>query len=502
MPLPSPKSKEKKKDWESRCMADEEMNREFPDREQRFAVCSQKWRDRNKKKSAASDLTLLDGSAWGILPGYLNGIVARINAVESGDIEISAFFGFGELAETYMTVNADGIAVINIGGVIKHSVGLFDRLFGDATDSGVLLKDIKKAMTEQTIRGVFMHIDSPGGMVKGSREIMEAIRELNEVKPVVAFTDGNLASAAYWIASAADSIYAYTMAEIGSLGVVAMHIDRSILDKRIGITRTFITKGAFKRIAGDNQPLSDEARDYLQGIVNEVATVMFDDIAANRDIDVNSIDAQEARLYMAAAAKGEGLIDGVANFNQAYNKLRRRLKIMDYQELKTNFPDVAKKAHDDGLVMATKADIENKHPDKVDDWKKEGAQTERARISEINDAMFPGQEALADEMIKDGTSADDARKRFIADHKGNQAKSLEDLKKDDPGDTGGGSGEDYGAEIAKQKTVEDAPESPGEAGNVLDAAAKDIVKRDGINYAEAFKKACVELPKAAEVYNG
>ena len=100
----------------------------------------------------------------------------------------------------------DGVAIIAIDGVIGQRMNLFSKISGGVS-SDMVKRDFVEAVNDPSIKGVVLAIDSPGGTVPGTSELSKAIREARGRKPIIAWTDGSMGSAAYWIGSAADEIY-------------------------------------------------------------------------------------------------------------------------------------------------------------------------------------------------------------------------------------------------------------------------------------------------------
>jgi ClpP class serine protease len=126
------------------------------------------------------------------------------------------------------------------------------------------------------------------------------------------------ASAAYWIASAADRVFIKdetTM--VGSIGVVATHIDQSQADAKEGITVTEITAGKFKRIDSQHAPLSAEGQAMIQDRVDSLCNVFVSDVARNRgaSVDVVLRDMADGRVFIGLDALERGLVDGVSTMD-------------------------------------------------------------------------------------------------------------------------------------------------------------------------------------------
>jgi ATP-dependent protease ClpP protease subunit len=113
-----------------------------------------------------------------------------------------------------------GVAVVPVTGPIFRYADFFTDFSGGATIDS-LSKDFNAALNDPAVASIVLNIDSPGGEVAGVNEFAQMVFEARGRKPIVAYVDGLGASAAYWIASAADEIVADATAMIGSIGVVA-----------------------------------------------------------------------------------------------------------------------------------------------------------------------------------------------------------------------------------------------------------------------------------------
>jgi len=439
------------------------------------------------QKLSVSDFAKSD-RLWAIYPQALD---AALTAIDADLLPRTT----DQVIDNYLQINADGLAVVRIFGPMLRGASPYDLLFGDVTDMDLVTKALENAVESETVRGILLHIDSPGGTVDGTKELADFVAMVNEVKPVQVFSDGMIASAAFWVASAAERITSTETAQIGSIGVVAMHVDESELDKKIGIKRTYVYNGKFKRIANDAEPLSEEARKYLQERVDAIYDIFVNDVAEHRGVSSEKIIGQESKVYLSKAAQAEGLVDEVSSFNAAYTSLLRRVGIMNKAELKSDFGDLYSEVLSEGMVGATKEDLEKAHADKVKEWMEAGGKAERERISDIQESAFDGQEKLVAKLIKDGVTADEARRQLIADQKAKTQEALDEIEKGDTGDLGAGSGDD-------DTEAEVTADSKKDAGDKLDGIATDIRKAEGIPYSEAFQKARAQNPALAKVYDG
>ena len=392
-----------------------------------------------------------------------------------------------EAPESYYEVDDQGIARVSIMGPL----GRRNPGFGySGTDTQVLENDFRVIAADPLIKGVLLHIDSPGGMVDGTREAMDALNAIG--KPKMAYTDGLMASAAYWIGSAVDAVYASPTATVGSVGVVATHVEYSEADKQAGVKTTYIYNGAYKRLVNDAEPLTEEGQAYVQDQVDALYEVFTKDVANNRGTTTDAVKAQESRVYIGEQALGAGIIDGVMSMSGAYNRLKRSAGIMELNELKAEFPDLYSEVIEIGKKSLTAEEALKMHPQLADAAAQEAVEADRARVQEIREACFPGQESLVSTLESEGITADEARKRLIADQKARMDAKLESIEKSDDG-VSPDAEPTQGHATAKNK---------GEAGNMLDAYAKQYMAEQSIDYTQAFDRAKSENPELLKIYLG
>lgn len=278
-------------------------------------------------------LSTIQDRIWALHPAKLQEIEAVISGLLCGrKIDREAW----DRAES-RTSPADvpgHIAVIDIFGTVTRRANLFSNWSG-GTSTEIAKKEFAKALEDPKIRGILLNVDSPGGSVDGIEDLSRYIVESRGKKPVLAYVDGMMTSAAYWIGSSADRIVSSPTSMIGSIGVVLMHYDLSGRDAKDGIVRSEIYAGRYKRIASDTRPLSDEGRQYLQDLVDRTFAIFVESVGRNRGMSFDQAleAAGESRVYMASEAMGVGLIDELGTFNAAINQLQRSIEM---EETKLN----------------------------------------------------------------------------------------------------------------------------------------------------------------------
>jgi signal peptide peptidase SppA len=205
-----------------------------------------------------------------------------------------------------MTIDEDGIAHIPVGGAIGQKLGNFAKWAG-AVDVADVAIDLAEAEASKKVRGIIMDIDSPGGMVAGTPELAARIAEVT--KPCYAFSNGLIASAAYWLASACDGIFTTVSAQSGSIGVYMAVYDESQAYEQAGIKVELIKAGTLKGLGYPGTSMTEAGRAYLQERVNEIYSMFKAQVKANRP-EVSE-ETMQGQVFLGAQAEKRGLIDAV-----------------------------------------------------------------------------------------------------------------------------------------------------------------------------------------------
>ncbi len=209
-----------------------------------------------------------------------------------------------------------GVAVIVAAGLLVKNLSFLSEILGEISMPEIG-RAFDAALNDSQAQAIVLRIDSPGGTVDGTEELAAQIHAARGKKPIVALADGQACSAAYWIGSAANVFYSSCQtAQVGSIGVVATHVDVSEQDKMFGEKYTEITAGKYKRIASMHKPLSEDGRGYLQAQVDGVYSVFVETIAKHRGRSIPQVlEAADGKIFMGQAAVDAGLVDGIVDFD-------------------------------------------------------------------------------------------------------------------------------------------------------------------------------------------
>jgi signal peptide peptidase SppA len=269
-------------------------------------------------------------SPWAIIPDRLNEIIEIYNVHLKGE-KIDIEFLKSEMGKPFNKDEKknyevmDGVAVIPIEGVIAKRMNMFTQISGGVSTQ-LLEKDFLQAINDPGVRSIILSIDSPGGTVDGTQELSNTIFKFRGWKPIWSFADGMMASAAYWIGSAAEKIYIVgDTTQVGSIGVVAEHVEISKAEEKMGVKTTEIYAGKYKRIASRYAPLSDEGREAIQKEVDYIYSVFVEDVARNRGVSLEkSLDMADGKVYIGKQSVNAGLVDGVSTLPDMINLLSKK----------------------------------------------------------------------------------------------------------------------------------------------------------------------------------
>jgi signal peptide peptidase SppA len=223
-------------------------------------------------------------------------------------------------------VTESGIAVIPIVGPLVARGDWLTTVLG-ATEYGAIAEALIAAADDPAVRGILLEVDSPGGEVGGLFDLVEAIRTIKQSsgKPLWAVASETALSAAYAIASAADRLTVTRTGEVGSVGVVAVHIDASGADAMAGLKWTLIHAGTRKTDGNPHEPLSPRATADIQADVDHLYDQLVALVAANRGVGADTVRATQAAIYRGEKAVKAGLADRVGAIAQAIADLEAAL---------------------------------------------------------------------------------------------------------------------------------------------------------------------------------
>jgi signal peptide peptidase SppA len=201
-------------------------------------------------------------------------------------------------------------SILPLYGVISQKMNLMSEYSG-GTSTELFGKWLDDSIADKSVGAIVIDVDSPGGSVYGVSELSRKIYNARGKKKIIAVANSLMASAAYWIASAADEIHVTSGGEVGSIGVIAVHVDRSEANKSAGLSVSYITAGKYKAEGNFDEPLDKEAKDYIQSRVDDYYSMFISDVARNRKISSAEVASKfgQGRVVGADMAIKNGMAD-------------------------------------------------------------------------------------------------------------------------------------------------------------------------------------------------
>lgn len=220
----------------------------------------------------------------------------------------------------------EGIAILPVLGTLVRRSSYIGAASG-LTSYHDIEAMAEAAFADPEVRAVLLEIDSSGGEAGGVFDLAQRLRALSQTsgKPLWAIADEAALSAAYAIACAADRLWLTRTAEVGSIGVVAVHVDESVADSKAGMTYTFLHAGAHKVDGHPHAPLPAPVAADIQADIDQLHDQFIALVAGFRRLTSEVIRATEARVYRGEAALQAGLADQIGTRAEAITALQRQL---------------------------------------------------------------------------------------------------------------------------------------------------------------------------------
>ncbi|WP_054075425.1 S49 family peptidase [Comamonas testosteroni] len=208
-----------------------------------------------------------------------------------------------------------GIAVIPVyGTLVKRAMGI--EAASGLMSYGEIEARLEAALADPKVAGVLLDLDSPGGEASGVFELAGRIRAASQIKPIWAHANDAAYSAAYAIAAACERLTLSQTAGVGSIGVIALHIDQSVKDAKDGLNYSAVFAGGHKNDFSPHEPLSPQAATALQTEVDRLYAIFATQVGQMRGLDVQAVRATEAGVYYGEQAVAVGLADAVMPLEQ------------------------------------------------------------------------------------------------------------------------------------------------------------------------------------------
>ena len=249
--------------------------------------------------------SLLSRQPWLITSEAMQSMAAQAAAY------FDARFSLPEAAENPLLTMEDGVGIIRLHGPLMRDPDLISTLLFGATDINQVADAVRQAADSKEVKSILLDIDSPGGTVNGTPELAQVVADASKLKTIYAFSAGQMCSAAYWVASQCQAVYASPSARVGSIGVMLPFIDSAEKFRSQGLKVEVFAAGKFKGMGTPGVPLSEEQRALLQADVEEIAADFKEAVLArgrripDEAMEGQSFSARKAQRYnLAGVVRG------------------------------------------------------------------------------------------------------------------------------------------------------------------------------------------------------
>lgn len=241
-------------------------------------------------------------------------------------IAVSALFG--SLFKDHIGGTSQKVGIVEVTGII--------------TSSRDIVRQLREFGEDESIMGIIVRIDSPGGSVAPSQEIYDEVLKIRNQGKTIFASMGNLgASGGYYIAAAANKIFANPGTLTGSIGVIMAFSNFEELMRKIGLRSEVIKAGKFKDVGSPGRAMTKEERKYLQNVVDDVHNQFIEAIALGRGMTI-----KEARklatgsIFTGRQAKALNLVDNLGGLEDAIASLAQTVGIVGRPKIIQEEPDV------------------------------------------------------------------------------------------------------------------------------------------------------------------
>lgn len=322
---------------------------------------------------------------WAITPEAMTAFVDALAGVAEAGHPAAAASGDAAAANAAPYVMNGPVAIIPVKGAMSKN-GLEFWGIQWLTSMRAIGAAIMQAAADPNVSAIMLDVESPGGTVDGVEELAAAVAAASLAKPVFAYADGLMASAAYWASCAAREIAASATSRVGSIGVVLMHREYSRALDQSGITVNILSAGHFKTAGNTAQPLSDEMRAYMQSGIDDVYEMFLAAVAHGRGASrEQALAMADGKIFLAGAAQTVGLIDRVCSRADFINHIQETCS-MKLADLKAQHPEAVEALREE-LRSAVTAEQAAAHEQALAAARADTA-AERDRVVALVGALF------------------------------------------------------------------------------------------------------------------
>lgn len=213
-----------------------------------------------------------------------------------------------------------GVALLSLTGPM--SKGGSPSMGNDAS-TVALRRQVRQAAADPDAKAILLKIDSPGGEVAGTSDLAADVKAAGQVKPLYVYIEDLGASAAYWVASQANAIYAGPSARVGSIGTYLAVEDSSGMADKLGLKVHVVKAGDYKGAGVPGSPVTPDHLAHFQAQVDDLNAHFVSGVQRGRGMTAEQAKAlADGRVYVGAKARNAGLVDGITSYDAVLTRLK------------------------------------------------------------------------------------------------------------------------------------------------------------------------------------
>jgi len=196
-------------------------------------------------------------------------------------------------------------------------------------DEGSILAQLQAADSDPSVKDIVLLIDSNGGDGETAEEIAQVMSHVRKPKYALIRSEGT--SAAYWIASSADKIFAFKASDIGSIGVTGSYVENASANQQDGQQFVSLASGQFKDTGNPDKPLTQADKDYLMKGVMDEYSLFVSAVAQNRNMPIEKVKAiADGSSVLGDEAVSDGLVDSVGGWDALWQQISKDIGTQCY----------------------------------------------------------------------------------------------------------------------------------------------------------------------------
>lgn len=262
-------------------------------------------------------------TAWAVEPAFLRAAMAMVMSRSNGEHLPDVDARLSQRRADEAARSGGSIGYLPIHGVMSQRASEMEKACAGLVSVDELSAQFQALVNNDDVSAIVLDWDSPGGSTYGVEEFANLVREARGTKPIVSQVNSLMASAAYWVGSAADEIVVTPGGRAGSIGVYSIHEDISAMLEMQGVKPTIVKEGEHKIAVNPFGPLTDNGREQLESLVKESAAAFRGAVADNRKVPKRTVidSFGDGKVFGAQELVSRGMADRVGTLSDTLARL-------------------------------------------------------------------------------------------------------------------------------------------------------------------------------------